>query len=301
MTMTESTPISNLITGTVIFNRMIQEIVTSQTSLTLTQYRILIYLEICSDKAQRTRDIARVLQLSTSTVSDTASELERAQLVCKFEMPGDLKAVGLQITDTGRSALSEAQSAVTRESQFYWDVLGAETQESFFGVIDVLGNIPEIDPGKVGQVPKTVTYPFFSRIHLAKYAGWFKSTYNLNLVDVRVLFLLLETGQPLRISDISHLLNEPASSISSSTRSLYRVRKLVERDRKPSNKRETIISLNSEGESLAQEILDRFISFSCNELHQTREEFEQETLGRTHARSVPTVHDRIFGEKFNNW
>ena len=91
--MTESTPISNLITGTVIFNRMIQEIVSSQTSLTLTQYRILLYLKMCSDKAQRIRDIARVLQLSTSTVSDTASELERAQLVCKFEMPGDLKAV----------------------------------------------------------------------------------------------------------------------------------------------------------------------------------------------------------------
>lgn len=72
-----STPISNLITGTVMYNRMIREIVTSQTSFTLTQYRILLYLEICSRKAQRIRDIAQVLILSTSTVSDTASELEK--------------------------------------------------------------------------------------------------------------------------------------------------------------------------------------------------------------------------------
>lgn len=299
--MTAPTPISNLITGTVMFNRMIQDIVAGQTTLTLTQYRILLYLDICADSARRIRDISQVLVLSTSTVSDAASELEQAELVCRFEMPSDLKAVGLQITETGRATLIEAQNAIINGSQFYWDVLGKEIQASFFGVVDLLANIPEIDPVQLKHTPSSVAYPFFSRIHLAKYTGWFKSTYNLNLVDVRILFLLLETNQPLRISDISHLLNEPASSVSSSTRSLFRVRKLVTRDRKPSNKRETIISLNSEGHALAQEILNRFVSFCCNDLHQTKEEFERETLGRTHSRSIPTAYDRIFGERLSEW
>lgn len=296
-----STPISNLITGTVMYNRMIREIVTSQTSFTLTQYRILLYLEICSRKAQRIRDIAQVLILSTSTVSDTASELEKDGMVCRFEIPSDLKAVGLQITSAGQEALSAAEEAIIQGSQFYWDVLGEETQGSFFEAINPLLDIPEFDSDKVRQLPRKVIYPFASRMHLAKYTGWFKSTYNLNLADVRILFLLLETGEPLRIADISHLLNEPASSISSSTRSLFRVRKLVERGRKPSNKRETIISLSSEGKTLSQEIRDRFIAFCCAEFHQTKEEFEMETLGRTHARSIPSVSDRIFGEKFNSW
>lgn len=299
--MGRSTPISNLITGTVMFNRMIQEIVVDQTPLTLTQYRILLYLDICTDNARRIRDISQVLVLSTSTVSDTASDLEREQMVCKFEMPSDLKAVGLQMTDTGQEALAEAQRAIINGSQFYWDILGSEIQESFLEAIKPLVRIPELDPDKVERIPKTVIYPFVSRMHLAKYTSWFKSTYNLSLVDVRILFLLLETSEPLRISDISHLLNEPTSSASSSTRSLYRVRKLVERDRKPSNKRETIISLSPEGETLSQEILNRFVSFCCTEFHQTREEFEQETLERTHARSMPTMYDRIFGEKLNNW
>ena len=299
--MAAPTPISNLITGTVMFNRMIQEIIAVQTPFTLTQYRILLYLQICADDARRIRDIARVLSLSTSTVSDAASELEQAQLVCKFEMPSDLKAVGLQITDDGLAKLTDAQEAVMQGSQFYWDILGEETQESFFMAIQLLTALRELDPQKIERLPRKVAYPFASRTHLARYIGWFKSTYNLSLVDVRILFLLLEGGEPMRISDISHLLNEPASTVSSATRSLYRVRKVVERERKPSNKRETIISLNDDGRALAQEILDRFISFCCNELHQTREEFERETLGRTHARAIPTAQDRIFGEKFESW
>lgn len=234
-------------------------------------------------------------------MSDAASELEQAQLVCKFEMPSDLKAVGLQITDDGLAKLTDAQEAVIHGSQFYWDILGEETQESFFRAIDLLTGLREIDPDKVAAIPREVAYPFASRTHLAKYTSWFKSTYNLAQVDVRILFLLLETGEPMRISDISHLLNEPASTVSSATRSLCRVRKVVERERKPSNKRETIISLNDSGRALAQEILDRFVSFCCNELHQTREEFERETLGRTHARAIPTAQDRIFGEKFESW
>lgn len=299
--MAAPTPISNLITGTVMFNRMIQEIIACQTPFTLTQYRILLYLQICADDARRIRDIARVLSLSTSTVSDAASELEQAQLVCKFEMPSDLKAVGLQITDDGLAKLTDAQEAVMHGSQFYWDILGDETQESFFMAIQLLTALRELDSQKIERLPRKVAYPFASRTHLARYIGWFKSTYNLSLVDVRILFLLLETDEPMRISDISHLLNEPASTVSSATRSLYRVRKVVERERKPSNKRETIISLNDDGRALAQEILDRFISFCCNELHQTREEFERETLGRTHARAIPTAQDRIFGEKFESW
>lgn len=299
--MTAPTPISNLITGTVMFNRMIQDIVAGQTTLTLTQYRILLYLDICADSARRIRDISQVLVLSTSTVSDAASELEQAELVCRFEMPSDLKAVGLQITETGRATLIEAQNAIINGSQFYWDVLGSDIQENFFEAIIPLVNIRELDPSKLARIPASVIYPFASRMHLAKYTGWFKSTYNLNLVDVRILFLLLEADQSLRISDISHLLNEPASSVSSSTRSLFRVRKLVERDRKPSNKRETIISLSSAGQTLAQEIRDRFISFCCIEFHQTKEEFERETLGRTHSRSIPTAYDRIFGERLSEW
>ncbi|WP_282209026.1 MarR family winged helix-turn-helix transcriptional regulator [Parvibacter caecicola] len=299
--MAAPTPISNLITGTVMFNRMIQEIIAGQTPFTLTQYRILFYLQICADDARRIRDIAHVLSLSTSTVSDAASELEQAQLVCKFEMPSDLKAVGLQITGEGLEQLTAAQEAVVQGSQFYWDILGEETQESFFTAIQLLADIRQLDAEKVLGIPRGAAYPFVSRTHLARYTSWFKSTYNLSLVDVRILFLLLETGAPMRISDISHLLNEPASTVSSATRSLYRVRKVVERERKPSNKRETIISLNDSGRALAQEIMDRFVSWCCHELHQTREEFERETLGRTHARAIPTAQDRIFGEKLESW
>ncbi len=283
------------------FNRMIQEIITAQTPLTLTQYRILFYLDICTEDCRRIRDIAQMLFLSTSTVSDAASELEKAGYVCKFEMTSDLKAVGLQITASGRDELANARSAVLEGSQFYWDILGEETTESFLLAANVLIDRTEVDSEKVKRLPRQLVYPFVSRTYLANYTSWFKSTYNFNLIDVRILFLLFEADEPMRISDISHLLNEPASSISSATRSLFRVRKLVERDRRPSNKRETIISLNDDGRTLSREILDRFITFSCMQLHQTREEFERETLGRTHSRAVPSIQDRIFGEKLNSW
>ena len=299
--MPKSTPVSDLITGTVIFNRMVQDIITKSVPLTLAQYRILFYLAISTDSYRRIRDISSFLFLSTSTVSDAANHLEAHGLIDKFDTPSDLKAVKLAITEKGILELEEAWQALLQGTEFYWDLLGEDTADHFLRVLPILFSKQEIDSGMSSKVPPKAAYSFFSRIHLSSYVSWFKSTYNLSLIDVRILFLLSEADEPLRISDISHLLNEPASSISSSTRNLSRVRKFITRSRNPSNRRETIISLSSEGKTVAREIMDRFTAFCCNDLNQTPEEFQKETLGRVHNRALPTMQDRLFGEKLSSW
>lgn len=299
--MASEQPISDLITGTVLFNRMNQKVVTNLSDLTPSEFHILFYLAVCKDDYRRVRDIARFLYFSTSTVSSAAGNLENRGYLQKFDLPNDLKAVGLRLLDAGEEALGEAIRLLMDETEFYWNILGDDVAQRFFDTARILLSSEEIDAPRAEALSERAWYSFISRIHLASYTSWFKSTYSLGLVDARILLLLLETEATLTVLDVCSLLGSTASSTSPSLHYLTRIRKLTSRKRNESNQREILVSLTDEGKQVSQEIYDRFIGFQMKTFGYTREEFEEKVLVDVHSRIARSPFERLFGEHLTRW
>lgn len=294
-------PVSDLITGMVLFNRLSQKIISESTAFSLTQYRVLFYLSICSEGHRRIRDIARTLHLSASAVSAAATELEEEGLIERFRPLKDLKAVGLRITEKGNEALSLAAQTHFDEYKFYWDIIGEHNFEGLLQHMDVLFEEETIDETKARDFDKLKLYPFFSRWHLSAYIDRFKTTYNLRFLDTRILILLLESQEPMDAATIGRLLNESSSSISTATRYLYRVRKLITRDQEQGDKRQVRISLNERGREIAQELLDCFISQFQFTLHLTQREFEAIVLSRVASHPTLNIKESVFAKRLATW
>ena len=146
------------------------------------------------------------------------------------------------------------------------------------------------------ELPGQAFYPFVTRIYLLSAVSWFKSTYNLSLLDARILMLLLERGTVLTCAEISHLLKVSNSAVSNAVRSLSRVKHYVERE-KVAGSGKIKVQLTEEGVSTAQEIRERFITRYMKQFDVTREEFE-EVLKAVHPRHRKSYMQKVFGESF---
>lgn len=289
-------PISDLITGTVLYNRMIEDIISGETELTLTEYRILFFLEHIEGARARVRTLAGALILSSSTVSDATKNLESTGLVEKTDQHNDLKAVWISITETGREALIQASEAIERETREYWSIIGKEVAAAYFTNADRLTSRWEHPLSSMLALPEPIRYAFISHWHLLSYVSWFKSTYNLSLIDVRILMVLLERDGKLTCTDTAHLLKVSNSTVSNSARYLNRVKSYVERTRGLSG-HAVEIGLTCEGDTRIREIRERFIRFNLEQFDFTHEEFEA-MLHTVHPRRRKSYMQKVFGESF---
>lgn len=289
-------PISDLITGTVLYNKMVEDIVSGETDLTITEHRILFFLANIEGGQARIRTLAEALVLRSSTVSDAVKELEEASLVQKIDRENDLKAVWTALTEEGEAALAEADAIIERETAEYWAIIGPEVSAHYFASATRLLKTCDWPLGAALERAAPVFYSFTSRRYLLSYVSWFKSTYNLSLIDVRILFLLLERDKELTCTEVAHLLKVSNSAVSNAVRRLSRIRKYVERTRAASG-HEVQIGLTAEGADRASEVRERFIRFHLEQFNQTREEFE-ESLHTVHPRRRKSYMQKVFGEGF---
>lgn len=289
-------PISDLITGTVLYNKMVEDIVSGETDLTLTEHRILFLLEHIDGTKARIRMLADGLVLSSSTVSDAVKLLEQRGLVRKVECGNDLKAVWVAPTDRGRALLSHCNDVILAETQEYWDVVGTAVSDTYFENGRRLIERSEPRIASALNEPGPVFYSFISRRYLLSYVSWFKSTYNLSLIDVRVLMLLLERGKRLTCTEIAHLLRISNSAVSNAVRRLGRLRRYI--DRMPGKSlHEVVIDLTDEGRERILEIRARFAQFNQEQFGMTAEEF-QSMLRTVQPRRRKSYLQRVFGESF---
>lgn len=289
-------PISDLITGTVLYNRLVEDVVSGETELTISEYRILFYLALCEGRKARIRTLADALVLSSSTVSDAVKDLERKALVRKVEQTNDLKAVWASITDEGMRAFERGNDAVLDETREYWDIVGEKLRRSYFRNVQRFIEQWDHPLQNALELSGPIYYAFVSRCYLLGYISWFKSTYNLSLIDVRILMLLLERGTPLSCTDIAHLLRVSNSAVSNAVRRLSRVRSYVERERGYLGQ-EIAIALTHEGADRIREIRERFIQFNLASFDISRHEFD-EMLNTVHPRHRKSYMQRVFGEDF---
>ncbi|WP_419498887.1 MarR family winged helix-turn-helix transcriptional regulator [Adlercreutzia equolifaciens] len=294
--MKSAAPLSDMITGLVLYCRMIEDIIEGETELTLTEYRVLFFLAMSVDKRARIHTLAEALYLSNSTVSDAVKNLEAKQLVEKVESQNDLKAIWAAITETGEKEFAHCCELVSEYSQEYWDIIGPSKTETYLSTGARLIERSEYSIQAALNLPGPVYYPFATRLHLQSSVSWFKSTYNLSLLDVRILLLLLEREKVLTCMEISHLLKVSNSTVSNAVRRLSRVRKYLNRA-KTTDARKVEVELTEAGVKVTREIRDRFIQSYLEQMDVTREEFNN-ILEEVHPRHRKSYMQQVFGEGF---
>lgn len=294
--MKSNAPISDMITGLVLYCRMIDDIIAGETELTVTEYRILFFLGMSLDKRARIHSLAEALFLSTSTVSDAAKNLEAKRLVERADEPNDLKAIWAIITEAGKAELESCGRIFSEHTQEYWDAIGPKATEVYLSTAANLLERSGYPIQAALNLPGPILYPFATRFHLLSFTSWFKSTYNLSLLDVRILLLLLEHGIALTCMEISHLLKVSNSTVSNAVRRLSRVRKYLNRT-KTTDARKVEIELSETGANVSREIHDRFIERYLEQVSVTREEFNQ-IFEEVHPRHRKSYMQQVFGEGF---
>lgn len=287
-------PVSDLITGTVLFNRLVESVIVRATPYTLTQYRILVHLSVCGKVHVRVSDLARALVLKASTISDSVTQLERGDLIKRGEIPGNLKAVCVELTERGESELASCNDALLRDIDFYWKLFDKETVEGFFSYVKMYLRDSDVDMDLLEKTEKPVYYAYGSRRFLQSNVSWFKSTYNLGLGDFRIMLLLLEWDKALRCSDIAQLLQLSPSSITSSVKYLSTVKGFIERHKDDANKREVEVCLTALGVDTASEIKDRFIRCNATAFGLSLDDFHK-MLDKAQVRHMLNTTEKIFG------
>lgn len=291
-------PISDLITGTVLYNKLVEDVISGETDLTLTEYRILFFLSESDEHSARIHTLAEALVLKSSTVSDAVKELETKRLILKIDHQNDLKAVWARITDEGMNAFAVCCEIILNETQEYWSAVGREVSERYFFFSARLLRNWQLPLKNALQLPAPLYYTFVSRRHMLSYVSWFKSTYNLGLIDVRILMLLLERDKALSGTEIAHLLKVSSSTVSNSIRYLTRVRHYMSRTRKSAN-HAIDLALTAEGTDTISAIRDRFIRFNMEQFDITRDEFET-MIADVHPRHRKSYMQKVFGEDFGD-
>ena len=193
-------------------------------------------------------------------------------------------------------AFERGNDAVLDETREYWDIVGEKLRRSYFRNVQRFIEQWDHPLQNALELSGPIYYAFVSRCYLLGYISWFKSTYNLSLIDVRVLKLLLERGTPLSCTDIAHLLRVSNSAVSNAVRRLSRVRSYVERERGYLGQ-EIAIALTHEGADRIREIRERFIQFNLASVDISRPEFD-EMLNTVHPRHRKSYMQRVFGEDF---
>ena len=289
-------PLSDLITGTVLYNKLCEDVLSGKADRTFTEYRILFFLANVEGGRARIHALAESLILNTSTVSDAVKALESAGFIEKDREENDLKAIWAIITKAGREEFVRCSDALLEGTNEYWNSVGAAIREKYFTYGVMLTHTWKHPLQAAHQLPKPVFYSFISKWHLSSYVSWFKSTYNLSLIDVRILMLLLEREEAITCGDIAYLLRVSNSAVSSSLRRLSRIKKYIARDSATSN-RETKNRLTDEGAERIHEIRNRFILFNMEQFGMSSEEFENMLLATfTHERK--NYMQKIFGSDF---
>lgn len=294
--MESAAPISDMITGLTLYCRLVEDIIEGETELTLTEYRMLFFLSMTPDKRARIHTLAEALYLSASTISDAAKNLEALGFIEKADSRNDLKAVWAVVTKDGERELGRCTTALVEYSQEYWSLIGPQTTQIYLSSGAKLIEHSNYPIQAALELPGQAFYPFVTRIYLLSAVSWFKSTYNLSLLDARILMLLLERGTMLTCAEISHLLKVSNSAVSNAVRSLSRVKHYVERE-KVAGSGKIKVQLTEEGVSTAQEIRERFITRYMKQFDVTREEFE-EVLKAVHPRHRKSYMQKVFGESF---
>lgn len=294
--MKSTAPLSDMITGVTLYCRMIEDIIEGETEFTLTEYRVLFFLAMSVDKCARIHTLAEALYLSNSTVSDAVKKLETEGFVEKVESQNDLKAIWATITEAGEKEFARCCDLVREYSQEYWDIIGPRTAETYLSAGAKLIERSEYPIQAALNLPGPVYYPFTTRLYLLSSVSWFKSTYNLSLLDVRILLLLLERDKVLTCMEVSHLLKVSNSTVSNAVRRLSRVRKYLNRA-KTTDARKVEIGLSESGIKVTREIRDRFIESYLEQVGVTREEL-YEALEEVHPRHRKSYMQQVFGEGF---
>ena len=225
-----------------------------------------------------------------------ADRVEALGFIEKADSRNDLKAVWAVVTKDGERELGRCTTALVEYSQEYWSLIGPQTTQIYLSSGAKLIEHSNYPIQAALELPGQAFYPFVTRIYLLSAVSWFKSTYNLSLLDARILMLLLERGTVLTCAEISHLLKVSNSAVSNAVRSLSRVKHYVERE-KVAGSGKIKVQLTEEGVSTAQEIRERFITRYMKQFDVTREEFE-EVLKAVHPRHRKSYMQKVFGESF---
>lgn len=293
--MKSSAPISDLMTGIVLYNRMAEDIFERDLQLSFAQFRVLFFLSVLKEKQARIRDLADLCVLRPSTICDVVTELEKKGYVVRLTRAGNLKAVWVESTDDGKEALQSCCAFFKASTQFYWDAHGEEISKKYFEYGKwLLRRLEVVDVNAVESYSGLVYYIQISHRLLLSYTSWFKRSYNLGLIDVRILMLLLEWNKPLTCSDIAHMLSVSNSAVSNSVRYLRKMKKYAERHVDELDKRKSVIDLTEDGLKVINEIRERFIRYNLDAFGCTPDEFD-EMLLTVRPRKARDYAERIFG------
>jgi DNA-binding MarR family transcriptional regulator len=98
----------NFIEGTNRLSRCLDEVLRTETGLTMDDYEILVHLSESPDGRARMSDLAERLLTSRSRLTYRVDGLETRDLVCRSRCPDDGRAIHALITDAGWKKLRAA-------------------------------------------------------------------------------------------------------------------------------------------------------------------------------------------------
>lgn len=98
----------NFIEGTNRLARCLDEVLRTETGLTMDDYEILVFLSESADGRARMSDLADRLLTSRSRLTYRIDGLEKRGLVCRSRCPDDGRAIHAEMTDEGWRTLRAA-------------------------------------------------------------------------------------------------------------------------------------------------------------------------------------------------
>lgn len=235
----------------VIIERALTQALQQSCSLTILQYRILLFLN--NEDRTQVSQLADQLDIGISTISMAVSKLAERKLVARTESATDMRLVYVTLSKQGQATFAKADDVVLDLVLRYMNMLSSEqltaTVEATAKISDAhfqLRTVKDTVRLDTALVDTVVAVKNHVERHLAD-AGF-------TLHEFRILLAANNLGAGCSCSEVAAYLFLNASDIASGLKKIEKLG-LIERERSPQNRRIRAITLTPEGHVKAADLL----------------------------------------------
>jgi DNA-binding MarR family transcriptional regulator len=101
---------------------------------------VLLYYEVDDNRGLTQQDLSRMLLVNRSNITSLIDRMEKADLVRRFEVPGDRRYNAIRLTSLGKEVLLKVEGRYMEEVK---KIVGVLSEEESISLIRALGRIRE--------------------------------------------------------------------------------------------------------------------------------------------------------------
>jgi DNA-binding MarR family transcriptional regulator len=198
-------------------------------------------------------DVSKVMRIRTNTAAKVLASLESNGLVTRRGDEHDGRARMISITPAGESRLAVIEEAIEHE----FDVVVPANDKSITAMENALANAAVKAGVHRSDAAKTYPYGFIlacNEIAVEIFESTTKDLFGISLNEARILQVLFEEKNPMRIGDVAEHLQIPNATTTRSVATLVQ-QGLISRLADPEDKKAIYITLTEKGTAISRRVV----------------------------------------------